>query len=237
MHEFSLYSQLAPARHEQTLHVLAGVTGSQPFAYQDQHLLFADIRSKLTEPKLKEGQPKKKAPAAVSNDRFIHDLSRAVNITEGALEPIASWQARVPNMPDASVTAYAARDVTELELTNTDNYEDTTIFAMKGHLYKLGHRLVSGNVIIRVFRVFYSVQQMSTDKLLEGPPLQLSELEVLDTSGTYVVEVSIRLEDRNKSALVEQARGELQSFQEQVKGVLDLRVPDRFALDTRVRGV
>jgi hypothetical protein len=43
------------------------------------------------------------------------------------------------------------------------------------------------------------------------------------------------MEDRKNTKIAEQAIAELQSFQNAVDGVIDLRVPQRLALDTRVK--
>jgi mediator of RNA polymerase II transcription subunit 18 len=49
------------------------------------------------------------------------------------------------------------------------------------------------------------------------------------------VEVSVRVEDRKNTKIAELAVAELMGFRRSVEGVIDLRVPDRLALDTRVK--
>jgi hypothetical protein len=46
----------------------------------------------------------------------------------------------------------------------------------------------------------------------------------------------VRMEDRKNTKIAEQAIAELLQFQNAVEGVIDLRVPQRLALDTRVKG-
>lgn len=231
MHELLLFSQISPARHNQVLNILAGVTGSQPFAYQDQTALFAQLRI----PETNISSKKKPAPGTPQPQKWVHKLSRPVQITSDSPESTGQWRQRVEQTPDPSVKDHTAREVVENEVKDAKVFLDTSSYRLLGQQYALGHRFVSGNVVIRIFRVLLSTQQLPADEILEGPPLPASELNVLDPSGTYVVEVSVRMEDRKKTKITEQAVAELRVFKQSVEGVIDLRVPDRLALDTRVK--
>ena len=72
---------------------------------------------------------------------------------------------------------------------------------------------------------------------LDAPNLPLSDLRPVDPSGSYLFEACVRVEDGRDSKLTEQAINELLAFKRQLEGAVDLRVPDRLALDTRVKGV
>jgi mediator of RNA polymerase II transcription subunit 18 len=232
MHEILLYSQIAPTRHNQVLNVLAGVTGSQPFVYQDQTALFAQLRLPETTVSFK----KKPVPGTPRPEKWVHKLTRPVQVTSDPPESVGSWRVRVDQIPDPSVKEHTAREVTESEVRDVKTFEDAEMYRFLGQQYFLGHRFVTGNVIVRIFRVLLTQQQLPTDRVLEGPPLPLSELQLLDPSNTYMVEVSVRMEDRKNTKIAEQAIAELLQFQNAVEGVIDLRVPQRLALDTRVKG-
>jgi len=233
MHELLLFSQISPARHNQVLNILAGVTGSQPFAYQDQTALFAQLRI----PEINISSKKKPAPGTPQPQKWVHKLSRPVQITSDTPESTGQWRQRVEQTPDPSVKDHTAREVIENEVKDPKIFLDQSSYRLLGQHYSLGHRFVSNNVVIRIFRVLLSPaqQQLPADKILEGPPLHVSELSVLDPSGTYVVEASVRIEDRKNTKIAEQAVAELRVFKQSVEGVIDLRVPDRLALDTRVK--
>jgi mediator of RNA polymerase II transcription subunit 18 len=231
MHELLLFSQISPARHNQVLNILAGVTGSQPFAYQDQNVLFAQLRL----PETNLNSKKKPAPGTSQPQKWVHKLSRPVRITNDPPESAGPWRLRVEQTPDPSVKDHTAREVIESKVEDEKTFLDTASYRLLGQQYFLGHRFVSGNIIIRIFRALLTTQQFHADKVLEGPPLPASALEVLDSSGTYMVEVSLRVEDRKNTKITEQAIAELLRFKQNVEGVLDLRVPDRLALDTRVK--
>lgn len=144
---------------------------------------------------------------------------------------------RLEQTPDPSVKEFTARDVVEREVRDVKEFEDEGSYRFLGQQYALGHRFVSRNVVVRIFRLLWTQQEaLAADKVLEGPPLALSELQVLDPSGTYVVEVSVRLEDRKNTKIASEAVAELEGFRRSVEGVIDLKVPDRLALDTRVKG-
>jgi mediator of RNA polymerase II transcription subunit 18, fungi type len=57
----------------------------------------------------------------------------------------------------------------------------------------------------------------------------------MDPSGAYVLECCVRVEDGGNSKLVQQATGELLAFKKQVEGAIELSVPERLGLDTRVK--
>lgn len=238
MHEILLYSQISPSRHNQVLNVLAGVTGSQPFAYQDQIALFAQLRTPEIAVSKKKAQTAPPQPGALQQQqqKWMHKLIRPVQITADVVpEGTDSWRLRVEQTPDPSIKDHTAREVAESDVSDVKAFEDAGAYRFVGQHYILGHRFVKGNVIVRIFRVLMTEQQLPADKVLEGPPLSISDLRVLDPSGTYMVEVSVRMEDRKNTAIASQAVAELESFKKNVEGVIDLRVPDRLALDTRVR--
>ena len=112
MHELLLFSQISPARHNQVLNILAGVTGSQPFAYQDQTALFAQLRI----PETNISSKKKPAPGTPQPQKWVHKLSRPVQITSDSPESTGQWRQRVEQTPDPSVKDHTAREVVENEL-------------------------------------------------------------------------------------------------------------------------
>lgn len=228
MHEVLLHSQISPARHNQVLNILAGVTGSQPSAYQDQHLLFAQLRHV-------ESNVSKKAQPTVQQQRWHHNLIRPVHASKDSAEAAGPWRLRVEQTPDPNIKDAIAREVTETELGDIEQFKDPTVFRPKANNYRLGHRFVSGNIIVRIFRILIATQIPPADKLLMGTPPTTAELEILDPSGTYMVEVSIRMEDRKNTKIAEQAHAELKAFKQNMEGCIDLRMPDRLSLDTRVK--
>jgi mediator of RNA polymerase II transcription subunit 18 len=65
------------------------------------------------------------------------------------------------------------------------------------------------------------------------PPF--ASLQLLDMSGAYILEAKVRVEDYKEASVLEAAVEELKKFQTQMKGCVELVLPDRLALDTRVK--
>ena len=63
----------------------------------------------------------------------------------------------------------------------------------------------------------------------------LSSWKPLDPSGSYILQASVRVQDGSKPESMSLGTSELQNFKEMLKGVVDLEVGDRLAMDTRVR--
>lgn len=57
----------------------------------------------------------------------------------------------------------------------------------------------------------------------------------LDLSGSYILQASVRVQDGSKPESMTLGITELQAFKEMMKGVVDLEVGDRLAMDTRVK--
>ena len=60
-------------------------------------------------------------------------------------------------------------------------------------------------------------------------------LKPLDSSNGFVLQASIRVQDGMKPELMNKATNELKAFKELMRGVVDMEIGDRLALDTRVK--
>ena len=65
------------------------------------------------------------------------------------------------------------------------------------------------------------------------PPL--STLKPLDPSGSYILQASIRIADGTKPDTMTVGINELKAFKDTMRGVVDMVVGERLALDTRVK--
>lgn len=97
-----------------------------------------------------------------------------------------------------------------------------------------GHRFVLDNTIVLLYRILlYPDSQTGTNIRTTLPPFK--SLKLLDPSGAYIMEVKLRVADGSNASLVSTGQQELERFQNTMQGVVELKVPDRLALDTRVR--
>ena len=63
----------------------------------------------------------------------------------------------------------------------------------------------------------------------------LPQARLLDLSGTYILQASVRIQDGSKVESMTKGVNELLGLKETLKGVVELEIGDRLALDTRVR--
>jgi mediator of RNA polymerase II transcription subunit 18, fungi type len=97
-----------------------------------------------------------------------------------------------------------------------------------------GHRLVHNNIIIQLQRIFRA--SPSPGAAPTSPSLPSSAyVDLLDSSGVYLLQAAIRVQDGSKPELIAAAMSELMAFRDAMRGVVDLEIGDRLALDTRVR--
>jgi mediator of RNA polymerase II transcription subunit 18 len=96
-----------------------------------------------------------------------------------------------------------------------------------------GHRFVVNNTVLYLHRVLQWPSPPSTASI-NAPLPPFPELKPLDSSGAYVLEAKIRLSGSNPS-LIKLGEDELIGFRTRMKGVIDMKSPERLALDTRVK--
>jgi mediator of RNA polymerase II transcription subunit 18 len=96
-----------------------------------------------------------------------------------------------------------------------------------------GHRFVHKNMVLTLFRLLRAGDMPQQAPLTVLPGLEA--LKPLDVSGAFVLEACVRIDDRTKPNLVSAASDELGAFRDLMKGSVDMKVPERLALDTRVR--
>lgn len=98
-----------------------------------------------------------------------------------------------------------------------------------------GHRFIHQNIILLLHRVMRS----SVDAEVQGSPAKavpkLDNLVLLDPSSAYVLQASIRIQDGSKPESISVGINELKAFKELMRGVVDLDIGDRLALDTRLK--
>ena len=63
----------------------------------------------------------------------------------------------------------------------------------------------------------------------------MSKERLLDPSGAYLVQACIRVQDGSKVEIVNRGMTELLNLKETLRGVVDLDIGDRLAMDSRAR--
>lgn len=92
-----------------------------------------------------------------------------------------------------------------------------------------------GNVVIFLHRVLHEPGVRSMETAPKVSPPAFAALEPFDPSGAYVLEAKVRVQDYNIQTVLESGVNELKTFQQQMKGCVELQIPDRLSLNTQVK--
>lgn len=240
MHEYRLYTQIPTTRRTQVLNILAGTTASQPTPITQQTLIYQQLKSEATTAS-KKGQSKPSgAPGQqqrLSYVKLVRDTSNAKN---GSDAVAGSWRLREEGLPDPAVKTVISAAVTERELEKSELLKfkptsDTHKFISS--YISSGTRFVHHNIVIYISRLYAKPSLTGTPDTdpLDVPPPTLDNANLLDPSGAWLVEVCVRVDDGGNSGLREWAVKELEGFRRELEAAVDLRVPDRLAMDPRVK--
>jgi mediator of RNA polymerase II transcription subunit 18 len=96
-----------------------------------------------------------------------------------------------------------------------------------------GHRFVFNNVVLFLHRMLRYPEPGPTG--LDGTLPSFDMLKPLDPSGGYLFQASVLLADGANPAIVNLGLSEIDAAKARLKGVVNLDIPDRLALDTRVK--
>lgn len=220
MQDLLLYSQIPANRHKQVLQILAGVTAAQPTQRRTQVLIFEQLKLPTAS--------KKTQPNNAQRRTYQH-LVRDDGLS-------SSWRRRTADVPEPGVTQIISQSATDIAVSGLD----LEAFRPGSETYRLvsqyclvGSQFVHGNVVVSICRILRAPGL--TDDPTEGSFPDLDSLSPLDPSGSYIVEAFVRVEDGSTTALRDRATKDLLSFAHSLKGAVDLRVPDRLALDPKVK--
>ena len=114
------------------------------------------------------------------------------------------------------------------------NYSPVSVY------YTEGHRLSYSNIALHLYRILVPISPPSMDidqqqSSAQEPRVKRADLKLLDESGGFVLQASVRVLDGSKVETMTRGAGELLALRERLKGVVGLEMVERLALDTRVR--
>jgi mediator of RNA polymerase II transcription subunit 18 len=112
---------------------------------------------------------------------------------------------------------------------------ETNGYSFVTEYYIEGHRFVHGNVIIFLHRVLHEPGVRNIEEAPKTDLPSFASLQLLDISGAYILEAKVRVQDFKNATVLEGGVNELKEFQKQMKGCVELGLPDRLSLDTRVK--
>ncbi|KNG52298.1 rna polymerase ii mediator complex subunit [Stemphylium lycopersici] len=203
-------------------------------------------------------QAKQAAPVVLYHTQLVQKLSEAdfaaedsppqesgkplsAEVDEGE-EPV--WSFVFKDIPDTGDRGVSIRFTNTTDLLSGDPHahmlasgpnqlDHLPIFVTE--YYVEGYRFVHGNVVIFLHRILHEPGVRNIQKAPKTTLPTFTGLKLLDPSGAYVLDATVQIEDFNNAAVLEAGVNELKRFQTQMKGCVNLVLPDRLAQDSRVK--
>ncbi|KAE9962227.1 hypothetical protein BLS_000630 [Venturia inaequalis] len=239
MHELLLYGQVPFSRHEQLMNVLAGLTAMQPHRLVERHALFKPIHGPVQAQVQKGGtqglNPTKKVldekECEASNDAMDVDD----HVTENA-ENKESWQWQFRDIPEGGKRSATFRMAEDIDISAGDPQaymEGLGYRYVSEHIVE-GHRFVLNNTVIFLHRILQWSKPIDPPSINTPVSIGSAEPKPLDPSRGYILELKIRL-SQSDPALIKIGEDQLLGLKTRLLGVVELKVPERLAFDTRVK--
>ncbi|KAL8786088.1 MAG: hypothetical protein Q9195_008364 [Heterodermia aff. obscurata] len=244
MHELLLHAILPPHRHHQVLSVLAGIAAMQPIPISEKHLVFKPLQHPSRPNPNQSANAAQMKPQAHGGDLFYLKLvgetsgpSKKESGTEVTVKEVPidekdqdidmldipptptppTWTLQFRDLPDPP----GRRPVISRAMTDTPITAGDPLKFMKAMDYTLtasyhlhGHRLTHNAIDIRLYQ------------LVEAQTAGLDP---------YVLQTALRVADGQNVGRMQEGVRQLVELKETLKGVVELEMGERLALDTRVR--
>jgi hypothetical protein len=132
MHELFLVGQVPGKRADQVIHILTGLTASQPVRVIERHAVYKPIRSALPSEETKVGgsqaitSTKNAASGPVTNkELLLLRLVKSLKEKDFGVDPIEDgrndWRMVVWNPPERAQQKALLRKVTDIPITSNNN--------------------------------------------------------------------------------------------------------------------
>jgi mediator of RNA polymerase II transcription subunit 18 len=139
----------------------------------------------------------------------------------------------LPEVPGRRPVTSRLMNSTPIKTGNPLRFVEELGYSFDSEYLLTGYQLVHNNMVIQLQKAYQVVPDFTMAPLSVLPAVE--NLEPLDSSGVHVLQAAIRVQDGTKSETMITAMNELKALKETLKGIVDLEIGDRLALDTRVR--
>ncbi|KAG0136733.1 mediator complex, subunit Med18 [Tuber indicum] len=216
--ELSLYSHVPAARQPQILRVISGITGMLPETTLEHHLVYKPKRPR---------QPGQNAElyylqliSIVPGEQKQEEEEEGKN---GYDVKSQKWRMRLEDIPEVTRRPVTSRNVLGAGFGEGDalGLVDSLGFMLQTTYFMTVSTLIHNNIIITLSQY--------------GNPYPTSGLQPLDPAGSWVLKAAVRVQSHQDVESINTGIGELKVFKELMRGMCDLEVAERLALDTRVR--
>ncbi|KAK4691231.1 hypothetical protein P7C71_g5721, partial [Lecanoromycetidae sp. Uapishka_2] len=252
MHELLLFGQIPPSRHGQILNILIGVATMQPVSLFEKHLVFrpnkapSSVQGELSYMQLVAdvaASPNKESSQEDVDVDMDHEENEGLNaaqaLSQGKDTKKERWILQFRDLPEvARPRAVTSRLISDVPIISGDpikfmsalDYSHTSSYLLKGH------RFTHLSTNIQIYRLSIPPLSLSQNSASSASTIANDPMtRLLDPSGTYVLQASVRVEDGSKVETMTRGVNELLNLKETLKGVVELEMKNRLALDTRAR--
>ncbi|PWW75254.1 hypothetical protein C7212DRAFT_352425 [Tuber magnatum] len=219
-HELSLYSHIPAARQPQILRVISGITGMLPETTLEHHLVY---------------KPKRPRRPGSNTELYYLQLISIVPEEQKQEEreekggydvKSQKWRMRLEDFPE-----YGGKPVTSRNVFGAGFGEGDAL----GLVDSLGFMFAPTTTTSSLSWVLLFPPSHAVPNAQYGNPYPTSGLQPLDPARSWVLKAAIRVKSHQDLESVSTGHNELKGFKELMRGICDLEVVERLALDTRVR--
>ncbi|KAF8545037.1 mediator complex, subunit Med18 [Trichophaea hybrida] len=245
--ELSLYAYIPTARQPQLLKILAGVSGMGAENYLQHHLIYRPTRPK---------------PAPSTADHFYIqlvcrvDMPKTGNGDENGKQPAGAneykpreqrWAMRLEDLPEVTRKPVVSRGIYSANTHQGDvlGFTESLGYTLQAPYFTDNFRFIHNNVIITLSQTLIPPTISEAGQAAEaragnevgdeifGNPFPREALTLVDPGWT--MQAAVRVQTNTDVENVNLGVNELRALKEVLKGVCDLDVVERLALDTRVK--
>ncbi|KAL7275982.1 Mediator of RNA polymerase II transcription subunit 18 [Rhizina undulata] len=230
--ELSLHSHIPASRKPQLLRILSGITGMVPENMLNHHLIYKPKRLKTYGPG--------PGNAELYYIQLVAKIDKESSEDAGYEARKQKWTMKLEDLPEVTRKPVISRAVLSSEQGQGDALEfmESLGYTFQATYFNNNYRLIHNNIVLTLSQILLppAPADLATNPdAIFGSPFPRSELKPLDHADSWILQATIRVQTNTDVESINNAVNELKTFKELLKGVCDLDLVERFALDTRVR--
>ncbi|TGZ84244.1 hypothetical protein EX30DRAFT_338788 [Ascodesmis nigricans] len=226
--ELSLHGYVSSDRFPQVIKLLTNLFTMPPDTFTEHHLIHKPHRPKNLPPNVET--------------YYIKLLSRVEDPDADGMDGAQvydarkqRWAIRLEDLPEVTRRPCVSRSILSANTGSGDvmGFVRAMGYTIHASYFTENRRLVHNNVVLTLSQILVP---KTPEAGLGNPYRKDEELRPLDPKNGWIVQASVKVANNSDLDGLGQAVNELTQVKDMVKGVVDLEVIERLALDTRVKG-
>ncbi|KAA8917348.1 hypothetical protein TRICI_000503 [Trichomonascus ciferrii] len=139
------------------------------------------------------------------------------------------WTLQIHEIPEAGKRKVTSQSILTSTIVDGDepfNFMDKLGYKYSYEYWQRGYRFILGDIVLTLFRICIQ-DTSSTD--------EIKPLKLLDPSGRWTMKAHINVRQLTDMEGINNATSQLEKLQTDLTGVVDLVMPDRNCLNTRIK--